>query len=228
MENKKLKAMLKWQGLLWVVMWVFGTGDVFSQNLYFPHVASNSSWETQIGLCNTGPEPVTGVFTAYNDSGEVHSALEAVTLPGNGRVQLTVGEIFIGSENIAYIVFESDTEQVTGYTRFYVENHIRASVPAATEQGSETVYIPHLTTSDNWWTGIGIVNTNDRRVDLDVEFNEGTTASVSLQPGAQEAFSIQTLVGQADSSDLKSAVVHGASGILGLTLFGNKPGLDSH
>ncbi|THB74268.1 MAG: DUF1566 domain-containing protein [Desulfobacteraceae bacterium] len=35
-------------------------------------------------------------------------------------------------------------------------------------------------------------------------------------------------MGQADSSDLKSAVLKGASGILGLTLFGNKPGLDSH
>ncbi len=82
-------------------------------DVYYPHVASNNRWGTEICAINTGSGTVTGTFEAYDDNGNSVSSGIAVTLAGNARREITVGDDFDDLSDIGYIIFESDSEQAS-------------------------------------------------------------------------------------------------------------------
>ncbi len=49
---------------------------------------------------------------------------KAVTLPARGRRQINVADEFADHANIGYIIFETDSEAVQGYTKFYQKGSI--------------------------------------------------------------------------------------------------------
>ena len=191
------------------------------QTIYFPHIASNSTWETEICVINTSAvKSLSGNLRAYNDSGqEVFST--PIILAANARRQILIGDELPNPSDIGYIIFESDAENACGYTKFYIEGKYRVAVPAVSDINAGDIYMSHIASSTDWWTGISILNTTSSSKELTVEFDNGTTKPITMAAKEHKKFTINSLFGGVLQPNIKSAVIKNGSGILGLELFGS-------
>ena len=190
--------------------------------LYFPHSACSAYWETEIAVINTDlGNTITGTLVAYNHLGSEIDSMD-VSLHANGRKEVLVSQSFESPEDIAYLIFESESDKAKGYTKFWIEGVYRVAVPAVRELNEDEVYISHIASTKQWWTGIALVNTNAYAKTLTIVFDDGRTVWMSLAAYEQRAFSIASLFDGQIQSDLSSAVIQNASGIIGLELFGSK------
>jgi len=192
--------------------------------LYFPHVASDveTGWETEICLISTSDDretPLTGIFKAYDHSGIQISEDIPVALPARARNQFIVGDYFDNPEDIGYIVFETSSYEIVGYTKFYVEGKYRAAVPAVSEINEGDIYLSHIHSDNFWITGISLVNTTDSQIDLDIEFDNGESRTRPIAAGQHDVFLIRELFGGDTQPDIHSGVIKNGAGIIGLELF---------
>jgi parallel beta-helix repeat protein len=191
--------------------------------LYFPHVATNSSWQTEIAIINTSDQAVTGTLRGLSNEGQLIET-KAVTLSARGRRQIIVSSEFTSHSNIGYIIFDGDSAAVQGYTKFYITGYYRAAIPAVKEVNTSDIYIPHIDSSAYWWTGVSLVNTTSATKQLAIAFNNGQSVSYTLNPNQHTAFTIASLFNNQPQPDIRSAVITNASGIIGLELFGSTGG----
>ena len=193
-------------------------------NLYFPHIASSAPWETEICIINTSRNRnIAGTIKAYNDSGALVTS-KPVSLPPNGRTSIIVGTELSNPSNIGYIVFESDSTSVYGYTKFHVVGKYRVAIPATSRINTNNIYIPHIASNDQWWTGLSLVNTTAFTKTLTIESNNGITKTVSLGAHAHKKFTLGSLFAGVSQPEIKSAVIKNAKGVIGLELFGSSAG----
>lgn len=207
---------------------VYGSGLVnlnglipFENLVYFPHIASNSTWETEICAINNSSESIVGVFRAYNDDGKSVSDPIEVTLGAHAREEIAVSDEFNDPSDIGYIIFKSDSENIVGYTKFYKDGQYRVAVPAVSEITSGDLYISHIASSKKWWTGVSVVNTESTAKNLIIEFDDGAIKKFSLAGYEHKAFSIKSLFDDTPQTNLHSAIIKDADGIVGLELFGS-------
>lgn len=207
---------------------VFGAGLVnlpeiisFTNYLYFPHIASNANWETEICIINNSPEQgLSGVLKAYSNQGQEISS-SPVSLAANARREIVIGHELPNPSGVGYVIFESDSDSVCGYTKFFIEGKYRAAIPAASDVNTGDIYISHIASGPEWWTGVSIVNTTPAPKDLTIEFDNGTIQMLTIAAGEHKVFSISSLFGGAPQPNIRSAVIKNASGIIGLELFGS-------
>ncbi len=195
-------------------------GAIPNTLVYFPHVDTSLPWQTEIGIINTGDISVTGTLQTWSNSGQLVDS-KALTLPAHGRRQLTVANEFANHTNIGYIVFNTRSASVQGYTKFYQAGLYRAAIPAVKELNTSDIYISHIDSSALWWTGVSLVNTNTVKKDLVITFNTGQIVLLTLNPSEHKAFTIAGLFNNQPQPDIESAVIGSASGVIGLELFGS-------
>ena len=189
--------------------------------LYFPHVATTNSWHTEIAIINTGDQTVTGSLKAFNNGGQLVETKSAVTLASRGRKQIDVANDFTNHANTGYIVFEADSDAVRGYTKFYINGTYRAAIPAVKEVNTSNIYVSHIASDTDWWTGLSLVNTTSATKTLTITFNNGQTKTITLNANEHRAFDIASLFDNQPQPDIHSAVIPDASGVIGLELFGS-------
>lgn len=124
--------------------------------LYFPHVASDGHWETEIALLNTVPGGTTVKGLLQSFAPEGGSPLESiyVEIPPGGRKEITVGTTFHNTSQIAYLVYLADSAFLAGYTRFNEPGN-RVSLPLIAEEFMEG-WFPKV--ESDGWTGLAFVN----------------------------------------------------------------------
>ena len=110
------------------------------------------------------------------------SEIDDVTLAPHGRREITVGDEFASPADIGYIIFESSSDAVAGYTKFYIEGRYRVAVPTVpdSEINTNDIYISHIASDSNWFTGASLLNTTSSPIELTIEFNDGQTKTVAL------------------------------------------------
>ena len=228
-HSQRLNCVLKGRAFWWMMARIAGwdPGGVAPPppspfSLYYPHVASEAGhWETLICALNkSGEHSVSGVFKAYDDAGEAVSQNIVVTLPPRGRREIKVGDEFTNPGDIGYVVFESDSDEVCGFTKFYVSGQCRAAVPAVSEINTGDVHISHIASNQTWLTGISLVNTAATQKMLTIRFDDGTTRHITLEGYAHKAFSIRGLFDNVARPEIHSGIIEGMSGVVGLELFG--------
>jgi hypothetical protein len=192
--------------------------------LYFPHIATSLPWQTEIAIINTSPnQPVTGTLRGFSDNGQLVDT-KAVTLSARGRRQIIVADEFSNHTNIGYIIFDTNSDTVQGYTKFYIADTYRAAIPAVKEVNTSNIYIPHIASSAQWWTGVSLVNTTSTAKQLTITFNNGLSVPYTLNANEHRAFDIASLFNNQPQPDIQSAVITNASGVIGLELFGSNGG----
>ncbi|HID97294.1 MAG TPA: PKD domain-containing protein [Thermodesulfobacteriaceae bacterium] len=190
-------------------------------NLYFLNVASLGAWETEICVINTNSrEEISGTFSAYDDSGTKVSREIELKLPPLARKQMTVGSYFPESYKIAYLVFSSDSEDNVGYIKLYSGGLYRVAVPAASDVDHDDLFIAHIASNHEWWTGISLLNTTVVAREITIEFDNGEIEKIALNPGEHRSFTIGSLIGGLPQQDIHAARIKNAEGIIGLELFG--------
>ena len=83
-----------------------------ASSLYFPHAASDETWETEIAVINTNPDAaITGDLAAYDQDGSAAGTIQDIELAPFARRQVVVGECdsFPAPESVSYLVFTSET-----------------------------------------------------------------------------------------------------------------------
>jgi len=193
----------------------------FNAALYFPHIATSLPWQTEIAIINTSSDQtVTGTLRALSDEGQLIETKD-VTLSVRGRRQIAVADEFTNHINIGYIIFDTDSAAVLGYTKFYQEGIYRAAIPAVNEVNTSDIYISHIASNADWWTGVSLVNTTSEAKGLTITFNDGRSVPYTLNANEHKAFDIASLFNNQPQPDIQSAVITNASGIIGLELFGS-------
>lgn len=196
------------------------TQTAFNAALYFPHVDTSLPWQTEIAVINAGNQTVTGTLRALNDAGQLVQAKD-VTLSAHGRRQIAVADEFTNHTEIGYIVFDTNSAAVQGYTKLYQSGKYRAAIPAVKGINSSDIYIPHIASDADWWTGITLVNTTSVTKEMTIIFNAGLTVPYTLKANERKPFTIGSLLGQPFQPAILSAVITNASGVTGLELFGS-------
>jgi hypothetical protein len=193
----------------------------FNAALYFPHVDTSLPWQTEIAIINTSSDQtVTGTLRALSDEGQLVET-KNVTLSARGRRQITIADEFTNHTDIGYIIFDTDSAAVQGYTKFYQEGVYRAAIPAVKEVNTSDIYISHIDSGAQWWTGVSLVNTTSATKELTITFNTGLSVPYTLKANEHKAFTIGSLFSQPLQPDIRSAMITNASGIIGLELFGS-------
>jgi len=196
------------------------TQTSFNAALYFPHIDTSLPWQTEIAVINTGDQTVNGTLRALSNEGELIETKD-VTLPAHGRRQIIVAEEFTDHTDIGYIIFDTDSAAVQGYTKFYQTGVYRAAIPAVKEMNTTDIYVSHIDSSALWWTGASLVNTTSARKDLTITFNDGQNVPYTLNANEHKAFTIGGLLNEPLQPNIRSAVITNASGVIGLELFGS-------
>jgi hypothetical protein len=191
-----------------------------SIRLYFPHVDTTSPWETEIALINVSPTPLTGTLKGYSNTGTLIDTM-GISMAPHGRRQITIAHEFTNPTSIGYLVFEAGSGDACGYTKFYTEGTYRVAVPAVKEVNITDIYLSHIDSSDQWWTGVSLLNTTGSEKTLAIDFDNGQSRSVTLAPGEHQAFIIAGLFEGQSQPDIHSAVITNANGVVGLELFGS-------
>ena len=191
-----------------------------ASGVYFSHVASLNGWETEIALINTGEITVSGQLISYNDDGNQVGTMP-ITLNSMARRQITVGAELSNPSQIGFIVFATEANSITGYTKFsHQDSGYRVAVPAVTEVNNGPIYISHIASDTDWWTGISLVNTTTETKNLTIQFDDGSSKNINMDAGTHEVFSIAQLFGNIPQTGIHSAIITNADGIIGLELFG--------
>ena len=192
-----------------------------STTLYYPFARSDNAWETEIAVVNASSvSELNGTFTAYNASGTAVGSPLIVNLPPLGRKQLTAGQDFSDPQTICYAVFHSNEGDAVGYQRPYRGSRCRAAVPAGKSNASDTIYVPHIASDENWWTLISLLNTGEETRDLSFEFDDGSTRNLILAPGQCRQFFLKSLFDGVPQEGIHSAEIKNAREVAGLELFG--------
>jgi hypothetical protein len=195
-------------------------GSAYAAPLYFPHVDTSFPWQTEIAVINTSPDQtVTGTLRALSNEGHLIET-KAVTLSARGRRQIIIADEFTNHTDIRYIIFDTNSAAVQGYTKFYQAGNYRAAIPAVKDVNTD-IYISHIDSSAQWWTGVSLVNTTSARKELTITFNNGLSVPYTLNANEHKAFTIGSLLNQPLQPDIQSAVITNASGVIGLELFGS-------
>ncbi|MCX5824600.1 MAG: hypothetical protein NTY86_14115, partial [Deltaproteobacteria bacterium] len=95
---------------------LLAAGSAYAVPLYFPHVAANFPWQTEIAIINTGDQSITGTLRGLSDVGQLIET-KPVTLSARGRRQITIANEFTNPADIGYIIFDTNSAAVQGYTK---------------------------------------------------------------------------------------------------------------
>ena len=190
---------------------LLAAGSAYAAPLYFPHVDTSLPWQTEIAIINTSDQSVTGTLRALSDEGQLVDT-KNVTLSARGRRQITVANEFTNHTDIGYIIFDTTSAAVQGYTKFYQAGIYRAAIPAVKEVNTADIYISHIDSSALWWTGVSLVNTTTAPKQLTITFNNGQSVPYPLNANEHKVFTIGSLLNQSLQPDIKSAVITNASG----------------
>jgi hypothetical protein len=201
-------------------MTLLTAGSVYAVPLYFPHVDTSLPWQTEIAIINTSSDPVTGTLRGFSNAGQLIETIP-VTLAARGRRQIIVADEFANHINIGYIIFDTTSSAVQGYTKFYQAGLYRAAIPAVKEVNTSDIHISHIASDADWWTGVSLVNTTPAAKNLTITFNNGVSVSHTLNANEHWVFNIASFFGNQPQPDIQSAVITNASGVIGLELFGS-------
>ncbi len=193
-------------------------------NLYFSHIASGDGWETEIAIINTSPDtPLNVTLMAYNASGELIDDSHSIKLPAAGRSELIIGDFFEKPSAIRYIIMAADNNTVYGYLKFYNSpgSSYRVGIPAQTSINQDDIIVSHITSTDGWWTGLALVNTNKESRTMTFTFNNGQSKNLTLGAGVHQSITMADFLADLTAADINSAIISNADGIIGLEIFGN-------
>jgi hypothetical protein len=186
-------------------------------------VDTSLPWQTEIAIINTSDQTVTGILKALSDEGQLVET-KNVTLSARGRRQIIVSSEFTNHIDVGYIIYEADSDAVQGYTKVYQKGIYSTATPAVKELNTSDIYISHIASNAQWWTGVILVNTTSATKELTIIFNTGQRVPYTLKANEHKAFTITSLFNNQPQPDIQSAVITNASGIIGLELFGSTVG----
>jgi len=105
--------------------------------------------------------------------------------------------------------------------KFYRESIYRVAIPASKTVNRGDIYVPHIASDDDWFTGLSLVNVTAGPRTIFFEADNGLTKFLELAPGEHKALTIRSLFDNQPQPGIQSAIIRNSAGIIGLELFGS-------
>lgn len=203
-------------------------GAAAVERLWFPAVAGNAVWETNLGLLNTASEARLATLRGFGPDGALLSDAhrEGLLLPG-ATWRIDVARDFPEPERIGSVRAELDGSGVVGYTLFRdPTTGDRAAIPAV-PPGAARLVLPHVASTALWRTGVALRNTEDATLRPTLRFSAAETVPMELAPRESRTFWIRDLFDGEPRPDIDRAELTDAAGIAGLALYLSEPAGES-
>ncbi|PIE71192.1 MAG: hypothetical protein CSA22_03975 [Deltaproteobacteria bacterium] len=123
--------------------------------IYLPHVAADENWLTVVSLFNTTDAEKT-VQIAFNN-GETFTHL----IPAKGRYPFIIQDLMPDTYATAKTAVITGAEGIIG-TEVLIWGKLMGSFVVAADQVVDVLTFPHLPSSDEWMSGVGVCNTGSR------------------------------------------------------------------
>lgn len=205
--------------LVLLVTMVLSSSIALAGKLFYPHVDTSGGWQTELCAINGGDTKVTVLFRGADKNGKIIETISR-EIAAHGRIEFNVSKDFSKHQALASVIAESDTDTMYGYTKFFINSQYQGSVSAKNDATDDTLYISHIHSDQQWWTGIGIMNTTNKQISPKIRFDNGTTKQITLNPYQKTAFLVSQMVDEQAARRLKTAIIENAKGAVAFELFG--------
>lgn len=178
-------------------------------------------WETEIGIVNPTPLPMTGSLHSLGAEGDVLSTFQNLSLPGYGRLNFGVTGHF-GPEIgplIKAMRLDITSGMAVGYQKFSRAEKYRAGVEALPEVNHDVLHIPLIQSNSMFWTGIGLHNAEPANKYPEFTFSDLSRTRRQLPSYAHDAFLIEDVKGSGVFEG--AGTISHSSGIAGLLVIGS-------
>ena len=185
-----------------------------SQNLYLPHIAIGSGWETLVSVINVSENPGNVVLTAYDEDGiEIKSITKA--LSSKQQLKANVRDLFMLGEQLGgHIEIASDVPVVAAevFGSGSGQTGVLASATSSpffrTGELDYILNFPLVVADSERWTVIAIANSNNLPVVAVINLRDKSGQVVAskrtiLKGKEQTAFLAEELIGTSLSSPLE-------------------------
>ena len=198
-------------------------------SLYFPCIETEGSWESEVAVVNNSGQAVSGVLKVYDNRGlEVSDGAGMLgtgmplDLEPRARKVVNIGTAYNSPDYISYGIFMSDSDQVAGYTKLYLNGSAQAAVPAVREVNEGDICLTHVVSDENWWTRICLLNTTWDPKEVTIEFDNETSKTVSLPANGHSSSTIAEFFGGEKQPAIKSGVIKNGAGVVGAAVLGKE------
>lgn len=209
------------------------TGNI-DPALVIPHVAFDDNWWTGVVVMNAGYDDSEVLFLAYDHSGNLLASSERLLRPGENLIQFA-SDLFSNTPEtlIASIRISSRAGQPLCGLVLYgsKDNNSLAGMPLSAPR-ELPVYLPHIASTDGWWTGIGLVNSSAGTASiyfslLDEDGNIVAEKNRSLDENAHMAVTIKDFFKDFTHEDARCLKIDsmGSRLVGGMYLIGTDDGL---
>ena len=117
-------------------------------------------WDTEVTIVNPSASALQGTLKGSDGAGNIVWTKD-VQLNAYGRACL---DIRTQAGDLAYaiksMIFDVDSQNgnAAGTARYYKQGNTMAAVPGVSRGFNSELIIPHVASTDFWWTGIGLTN----------------------------------------------------------------------
>ena len=194
-----------------------------SNLLFFPAVALEGDWETDICIVNgSDEETLVGKLAAYAESGERVLSPVDLCLPPSGRKSIRVSALFENADDIGHLVFQTESLHAAGYARLSKGAIFSETIPAARVSESGEIYVSHIASDTFWTTKFYLVNAAESAKTYDIEFDNGESRTIQLDAKERASFTVEELFDNEKQPELRCATIKNAESLVGIELFYNR------
>lgn len=201
--------------------------------LVLPHAACGSDWWTGMALMNSGQSAAWIKIAAYDASGRQVGETDFALEPNQNRVQ-PVESLFNDKglcQTLASLRITSTNGQpVVGFALYGQKNSPCVAGTPLSGGSASSLYLPHVASSTEWWTGIGLMHPGGEATVVTVSLADGDgqileSKNLTLAPNAHRAFTIREFFGRENEPTGRSVTISAESGLIsGMYLIGTTDG----
>jgi len=179
---------------------------VSSDTMIVPHIPNATNWDTSLVLINTGSQDA-DVLLHRIMAGTDTAKDVSISLGAKARTELELNSLFGTTSDDKYyrsILSISSDQDLAGYYAYKaVGQDDNVTVPVMTSSDlSPILLLPHNTQSNDWWTGIGLVNPNADQVKISVKpygsdkkLMSALIQTITLNSGEYAVYNIKKMFG---------------------------------
>jgi hypothetical protein len=168
-----------------------------SPSVSLAHIPLFDTWQTTVTILNEDAFDANLRFNLFDDR-QKRASVEEIVLPSGRLEAFSLNQMFpdsSGTEKWAKIINLGGQKQPFGFFSYEQADQV-VHLPLD-EKGADTLYIPHIDISGDWWTGVALLNldrTNSAHVQMNAYTSSGQTLGVRdfvLEPGQNRSALIQ-------------------------------------
>lgn len=135
-----------------------------ANQLYIPHIAQDASWWTGLSLLSVGVQSNRVRLEARDGQGTLLADAAGLNLMRPGEKTVAVIDSYFGWDfplDIQWALVTSDGP-ITGFELFGTQDFKMLAAVPGLSRGAKRFFLPHIETTEGWWTGIAMLNVDSR------------------------------------------------------------------